>query len=567
MDANGWTQIALALLVVTALTRPLGRYLHIVMDREHRPFPALLVPLERAVLALLGSKGEEQSWQAYLASVLAFGVACIAVGMLLLMAQGMLPWNPAGVEGFTLHRAFNTAVSFVTNTNWQSYPGAEAVSPLIQAVFFTWQNFVSAATSLAVAIAVTRGLTRRGLGSGIGNFWLDLVRGTLFVLLPGAALAAVLLAALGVPQTLDPAVTVATLDGGQQTITLGLVASQEAIKMLGTNGGGFFNANTAHPFSGPNGLAVWLSVVLMLLLPSALTNTYGRMAKDQRQGWALFAAVMALLLTSLLAIPSELGPTAALQQAGLVDAGNPEGKEVRVGTALSVFYGLVTTATSSGAVVAMHDSFGVATGLVVLVNMLLGEVVFGGVGVGLYGMLSMAILTVFLAGLMIGRTPELLGRKIESREVTLVVLVLLVPSALILIGTALGLSLPFAARSIQDPGPHGLSEMLYAYTSASLNNGSAFAGFHADTAWHNTALGVAMLIGRYLGIVAMLAIAGSMITKRAIPSGPGTFPTSGPLFVWLLLGVILIVSALTYIPALALGPFLELAMANAGRLF
>jgi K+-transporting ATPase ATPase A chain len=566
MDIAGLAQIALALAVVALATRPLGRYLHIIFEREQRP--VLVAAIERVAFALIGTSGRDQTWRGYAGAALGFAAAGIALVFVLLQIQGLLPYNPAGVEGWDAFRSFNAAVSFVTNTNWQSFPGAEVTSPLIQLVAFTWQNFVSAATGLAVAVAIARGLARRQPAGGLGNFWVDLTRATLFVLLPLAFGLAIVFAALGVPQTLESAATVTTLDGEGQQIALGLVASQEAIKQLGTNGGGFFNANTAHPFEGPSALAIWLSAVAMLLVPAAATNLYGRICRDPRQGWSLFGAMMVLLIgATLAALAAETGLTAAL--AGLPLAGDAplEGKDVRVGVALSVFYGVITTATSSGAVAAMHDSVQPLTGLVLLFNMLLGEVVFGGVGVGLYGMLAMVVLTVFIAGLMVGRTPELLGKKVEAREVILVVATLLAPAFMILAGVAASLSLEGPAAAVQDAGPHGISEMLYAYTSAAMNNGSAFAGISADTPWHNTLTGIAMLVGRFVPMVAILALAGSMAEKRVTPPGPGTFASHGVLFAGLLIGVIVLVGALTYFPVLALGPLLEHASAAVGRLF
>ncbi len=566
MDVQGIGQILLALAVVTLAARPLGRYLHIIFEREQRP--TLVAGIERLAFAAIGTSGRDQTWAGYALAALSFAVAGIALIFVLLQLQGLLPFNPDGVESWDAARSFNAAVSFATNTNWQSFAGAEVTSPLIQLVAFTWQNFVSAAAGLAVAVAIARGLARRQPGQGLGNFWVDIIRATLFVLLPLAFLLAVVFAALGVPQTLESSVRVTTLDGESQVIALGLVASQEAIKQLGTNGGGFFNANTAHPFEGPTGIAIWLSAVAMLLIPAAATNLYGRICRDQRQGWALFIAMMVLLVISTaLALAAETGVGSALT--GLAVSGTEplEGKEMRAGVALSVFYAVITTATSSGAVVAMHDSLQPLTGLVLLFNMLLGEVVFGGVGAGLYSMLAMVVLTVFIAGLMVGRTPELLGKKVEAREVVLVVAVLVVPATMILAGVALSISLSGPAAAIQDPGPHGLSELLYAYTSAAMNNGSAFAGLGADTPWHNLLLGLAMLVGRFVPMLALLALAGSMADKRVVPVGPGTFPSHGGLFVGLLIGITVLMGALTYFPALALGPLLEHAAATAGKVF
>ncbi|RAI38993.1 potassium-transporting ATPase subunit KdpA [Rhodoplanes elegans] len=557
-------QIGLYLVLLAALALPLGLYMAKVYTGEI----AFLARAERAVLAPAGVPPKhEQHWTAYALSLLAFNAAGFVVLYLVLRFQNLLPLNPQGFDGVAPHLAFNTAISFVTNTNWQSYGGETTLSTLSQMVGLTTQNFVSAASGMAVAAAVARGLAARHARS-IGSFWTDLVRSILYVLLPASIIFALVLVCLGVPQTLHASATATTLEGAQQTIALGPVASQIAIKQLGTNGGGFFNVNAAHPFENPTALSNLLEMLAILVIPAAFCFTYGRMVGDRRQGRALFAAmgIMLIVAIAILYTTERLGNPL---QAGVIDAGagSLEGKEVRFGIVGSALWAAVTTAASNGSVNAMHDSLTPLGGLVTMLNIQLGEVVFGGVGVGLTGMLLFVILTVFLAGLMVGRTPEYLGKKIEAREVKLAALTLLIMPVGVLGFAALAIATGHAQTSVQDAGPHGLSELLYAYSSATGNNGSAFAGFNANVAWHDTWLGIAMLMARFGYIVPILAIAGSLAAKKTAPVTVGTFPTHGPLFVGLLIATILIVGALTFLPVLALGPIAEQVSILAGQTF
>ncbi|MFG1294488.1 potassium-transporting ATPase subunit KdpA [Xanthobacter variabilis] len=557
-------QFALYLAVLTAIALPLGAYMAAVFTDKVR----FLAPVERALLGAAGAGTvESQRWTGYALALLAFNGAGFALLFTILMLQGYLPLNPQGFEGLAAPLAFNTAISFVTNTNWQAYGGETTLSNFSQMAGLTTQNFLSAATGMAVAAAVARGFAARQART-IGNFWADLVRATLYVLMPGAVLLALVFVAFGMPQTLAAAFDATTLEGARQTIALGPVASQVAIKQLGTNGGGFFNVNSAHPLENPDAITNFLSTLAILALPAAFCFTYGRMVGDRRQGRALFAA-MALLFVAGFAAIYAAEAAGNPQQAGLViaGAGNMEGKEVRFGVLGSSLWAAATTAASNGSVNAMHDSFTPLGGLVAMLNMQLGEVVFGGAGVGLTGMLLFVILTVFLAGLMVGRTPEYLGKKIEAREIKLAALTLLVMPLGVLVLAALSIAAGTAAASVQDAGPHGLSELLYAYSSATGNNGSAFAGFSANTAWHDTFLGIAMMLGRFGYIIPILAIAGSLAAKKTAAATAGTFPTHGALFVALLLATILIIGALTFLPVLALGPIAEQVSLLAGRTF
>jgi len=567
MTAVGWAQIALFSLAVLAVTPPLGRYLFRVLESDRPPLPAL----ERAVCRLCGvDPRREQRWSEYALSLLVFSLLGVLVTYAIQRLQGLLPLNPQGLPGVAPDSSFNTAVSFTTNTNWQGYAGEATMSYLTQMAGLAWHNFTSAAAGIGVALALARGLTRApSAEGGVGNFWADLIRATLYVLLPLSIGAGLLFVGLGMIQTLGPYLEVTTLEGARQTIALGPVASQEAIKQLGTNGGGFFNANAAHPFENPTPLSNFFSMWLIFAIPAGLTWTFGRMARDQRQAWALFAAMAVLFLVGVgVAYRFEAAGNPVMQ--GLAvdqSAGNMEGKEVRFGAVNSALYATVTTDASCGAVNAMHDSFTPIGGMVPLVNILLGEVIFGGVGAGLYGMLVFVLLAVFIAGLMVGRTPEYLGKKIEQREVTLAMLYVLIFPLLILGFTAWSVTAPYGVSSLNNAGPHGLSEILYAFTSAAGNNGSAFAGISANTPWYNATLGLTMLGGRFLMIVPVLALAGSLAGKRVVPPSAGTFPTDGALFVGLLIGVIVIVGALTFFPALALGPIVEHFLATAGRFF
>ncbi len=565
MTLIGWSQILLFSALVLALTRPVGAWLFRVFEGTEQPLPRLLGPVERFLLRLCGAfPAREQTWGQYTAALLAFSGFGLVATYALLCLQHALPLNPQGLPAVGAALAFNTAASFVTNTNWQSYAGESTLSPLSQMLALVPHNFTSAAAGLGVALALARGFTRRSLG----NFWVDLVRGLLYVFLPLCLGYALFLVAQGVPQTFAAAHELTTLEGVKQTLALGPVASQEAIKMLGTNGGGFFNANSAHPFENPTPLTNLIQLLSIFLVPAGLTHTYGRMAGDTRQGWALFVAMGLLFFAGVtVAYSAESHANPAAVAAQVAPAGNLEGKEVRFGVAASALFATVTTDASCGAVNSMHDSFMPLGGLVPLVNMLLGEVIFGGVGAGLYGMLVMVVLAVFIAGLMVGRTPEYLGRKIEAREMKLAMLYVLVFPLVILCLSAVAVVLPMALSSLANAGPHGLSEVLYAFTSGTANNGSAFAGLNANTPFWNVGLGLAMLAGRFLMIAPVLALAGGMVGKKTVAPGPGTFPTHGGLFVGLLVCVVLIVGALTFFPALALGPIVEHFLAGTGKVF
>jgi len=573
MTANGWLQIGLYALVILAITKPLGLYMYRVFEGERPPLPRILGPLERVLYRLCGvDPRKEQDWKGYTVAMLVFSCLGVVMTYGIERLQHVLPLNPQGLGPVAPDLAFNTAVSFTTNTNWQNYGGESTMSYLTQMAGLAWHNFTSAAVGIGIALALARGLTRRPGPGGpktIGNFWVDLVRSIVYVLLPISVIGALVLVALGLPQTLSAYRELTTLEGVKQVVALGPVASQEVIKELGTNGGGFFNANSAHPFENPSPLTNFIELVLIFAIPAALTYTYGRMARDTRQGWAIFAAMAVLFLAGLaIAYRSEAQPNAAL--AGLAcdhTPGNMEGKEVRFGAANSALFATVTTDTSCGAVNSMHDSFNPLGGLVPLVNIQLGEVVFGGVGAGLYAMLVMVVLTVFIAGLMVGRTPEYLGKKIEGKEMKLAMLYVLIFPLVILVLGAWAAVAPYGVSSLNNAGPHGLTEILYAYSSQAGNNGSAFAGLNGNTKFWNVTGGLDMLIGRFLMIVPALAIAGSMIGKKVVPAGPGTFPTTGATFTVLLVSVILIVGALTFFPALSLGPVLEHFAALHGKVF
>jgi K+-transporting ATPase ATPase A chain len=572
VTTNGWTQILVFFLAIVLATPPMGKFLYRVLEGEKHVLRRPLGWLERLVYRVGGVEGEEQSWQAYAGSLLAFSAFTLLVTYGIQRTQQWLPGNPQHLGPVEAGSAFNTAASFTTNTNWQGYAGETTMSYLSQMAGLAWHNFISAAAGIAVAVALARGLTRRGDGTGpgtIGNFWVDLTRATVYVLLPISAVCTLLFVSQGVIQNLAPYREITTLEGSMQVIAMGPVASQEAIKQLGTNGGGFFNANAAHPFENPNPLTNFLSMFLIFVIPAGLTSTFGRMARDRRQGWALFGAMAFLFFAGVAACYwAESSGNPVVRSLGVDPGlGNMEGKEVRFGVANSALYATVTTDASCGAVNAMHDSFTPLGGLVPLFNIQLGEVVFGGVGAGLYGMLVMAVLSVFIAGLMVGRTPEYLGKKIETREVKLAMLYVLIFPLVILAFAAWSAVAPYGLSSLANAGPHGLSEILYAFTSAAGNNGSAFAGLNANTLWYNLSLGLTMLAGRFLMIVPALAIAGFMAGKKSVPPGPGTLPTNGPLFASLLVGVILIVGALTFFPAMSLGPIVEHFVANAGKVF
>ncbi|MFD1880921.1 potassium-transporting ATPase subunit KdpA [Paracoccus pacificus] len=553
---------ALFLAALTAAGLVLGPYMAGVFTGRIR----YLAPVERLLLRAAGTDGTGQRWTGYAAGVLAFNAAGFLLLYLVLRLQGYLPFNPQGFGAMSADQAFNTAISFMTNTNWQSYGGETTLSHFSQMFGLTVQNFVSAATGIAVAVAVVRGLAARSTRD-LGNFWVDLTRAVLYLLLPGAIILAVLLVWQGVPQTLAGSVTATTLEGGQQVIAQGPVASQAAIKMLGTNGGGFFNVNAAHPYENPTALSNLLQIFAILVIPATFPFFYGRMVGDRRQGWAIFAAMAAMFVAVLLAAYFAEGAGNPLY-AGLTEPGTGmEGKEVRFGLAQTVLFEVATTVASCGAVNAMHDSLMALGGMIPLFNMLVGEVIFGGVGAGFYGMVLYVVLTVFLAGLMVGRTPEWLGKKIEAREMKLAALTLLVMPVGVLVLGAASILTGNAAGAVQDAGPHGLTELIYAYTSGTANNGSAFAGFGANTVWHNTMIGLAMMIGRWGYIIPVLAIAGSLAAKPRAEATAGTFPTHGTAFTILLVATILIVGALTFLPVLALGPIAEHVSIAAGQSF
>lgn len=560
LDLIGYGVFCLALVAGAWL---LAAHMARVYGGERTILSPLLVPVERAFYRLAGIRaGTSQGWRGYTGAVLAFNLLGFGLLYALLRLQGMLPLNPEGIGAMAPDLAFNTAVSFVTNTNWQAYSGEAQLSYLSQMAGLTVQNFASAATGMAVGVAVIRGFTG-GRGTGLGNFWADMTRSVLYILLPLSLAVAVVLMLQGVPQTLQGAVHVTTLEGADQALPLGPVASQVAIKQLGTNGGGFFGVNAAHPFENPTILSNMVQCLSILLIPVAFCFLFGRMARDRRQGWAIFAAMVVLFVAGLMVIWWAETAGNPLTGAGA----NLEGKELRYGAGLSALWAAATSAASNGSVNAMHDSFMPLSGLVEIVNIAIGEVVFGGVGAGLYGMLLYVVLAVFLAGLMVGRTPEYLGRRIEAREVTLAMLAFLSMPLGILAGAAISATVPAALASVQDAGPHGLSEILYAYASAVGNNGSAFAGWAAATPWQTTALGGLMILGRYAIIVPMLAIAGSLVAKRQSPVTLGTFPTHGPLFVCLLILTVAILGALTFFPVLALGPLAEQTALIAGQTF
>jgi K+-transporting ATPase ATPase A chain len=572
MTFNGWAQIALFCVLLTLLVKPLGRYMTRVFGGERTLLAPVLRPIEVGLYRLCGVREEaEQHWLTYAVAMLLFSVAGFLSLYALQRLQAALPLNPAHLGPVSSDLAFNTSTSFVTNTNWQSYVPETTMSYLVEMAGLTVHNFVSAATGVALAMALIRAFARRS-ASTIGNFWVDMTRCVLYVLLPVSIVVALFFVWQGVPQNLHAYTDVTTLEGAHQIIAQGPVASQEAIKMFGTNGGGFFNANSSHPFENPTGLTNLVQMLLIFAIGAALTNVFGRMVGDQRQGWALFAVMGLLFLAGVcVAYPVEAGgnpaftalhidSTASALQAG----GNMEGKEVRFGIANSALFTTVTTDASCGAVNTMHDSLLPLAGMVPMVNIMLGEIIFGGVGSGLYGMLAFAILAVFVAGLMVGRTPEYLGKKIEAKEVKMSMLAILILPLSILGFTALAIVIPAGTGALGNAGPHGFSEALYAYTSATGNNGSAFAGLSANVPFWNITLGFATLIGRFLFIVPMMAVAGSLAAKKIVPISAGTFPTHGGLFVGLVIGTILIVGGLTFFPALALGPVVEHLAMHAG---
>ncbi|HEX7656326.1 MAG TPA: potassium-transporting ATPase subunit KdpA [Sphingomonas sp.] len=567
MTIQGWAMIALFAVILIGLAKPMGMWLFALYEGRRTPLHTVLGPVERGFYRLSGiDPDKEQGWRAYTVHMLLFQLAALLLTYALLRLQAVLPLNPRGLAGIGPDGAFNTAVSFTTNTNWQWYSGEVAMSNLSQMLALTLHNFLSAATGIAIAFALFRGFARRQ-ANGIGNFWADVTRITLYLLLPICLVYAVYLIASGVPQTFLSSIDATTLEGAKQTLILGPVASQEAIKMLGTNGGGFFNANSAHPFENPTALTDFVQILSILSIGVGLTWCFGKAVGNTRQGWAILAAMMTLLLAGIaITYWQEAAGNPILHHIGLA-GGNMEGKEVRFGTAASALFAVVTTAASCGAVNAMHDSFTALGGMIPLFNIQLGEIVIGGVGAGIYGFLLFAILAVFVAGLMVGRTPEYVGKKIESREVKLAVLAIAVLPLCILGFSSLASVLPAGLAGPLNKGPHGFAEILYAFSSATGNNGSAFAGLSAGTPFYNGLLGVAMWIGRFFMIVPILAIAGSLAAKKYTPETAGSFPTTGPLWVGLLIGIILILGGLTFLPSLALGPIADhLAMIH-GQLF
>ena len=560
MTVNGWIQILLYAALIFAVTKPMGNYMYRVFEGERQPLPRLFGAIERLLYKLCGvDPQQQQDWKQYTVAMLVFSAITLLVTYGIERLQHVLPLNPQNFGPVPADLAFNTAASFTTNTNWQAYSGESTMSYLTQMAGLAWHNFISAAVGIGIALALARGITYRlqaGAAKTLGNFWVDLVRATVYVLIPISIPVALLLVSQGVIQNFSSYVEVTTLEGVKQTLAMGPVASQEVIKEFGTNGGGFFNANSAHPFESPTPLTNLIEMLLIFAIPAGLTYTFGRMARDQKQGWTIFAAMAVLFFVGVTtAYRFEAAGNPIMNGMAVNQTlGNMEGKEVRFGVANSALFATITTDASCGAVNSMHDSFTSIGGLVPLVNIQLGEVIFGGVGAGLYGMLVMVLLAVFIAGLMVGRTPEYLGKKIEAREMKLAMLYILIFPLVILVFSGWSVAAPYGVSSLNNAGPHGLSEILYAFTSATGNNGSAFAGLNANTPWYNVTLGLAMLLGRFLMIVPALAIAGSLVGKKAVAESLGTFPTNGGLFIVLLVGVILIVGALTFFPALALGP-------------
>ncbi len=572
---NAFVQVGIFIALVTALSVPLGLYMARVFTHEPTFLDPVLLPLERLIYRVCRVRqATEMTWSEYAIAMLLFSMVGMIVLYVMQRVQGFLPLNPQGFTGVAPDLAFNTAASFTTNTNWQAYGGESTMSYFTQMAGLAYHNFVSAAAGISIAIAVIRGFVRRSART-LGNFWVDLTRTTLWILLPISLVGALVLVWQGVPENFSPYAHAKTVEGAEQLIAEGPVASQEIIKELGTNGGGFFNANSAHPYENPTPLSDLVELLAIFAIGAALTHTFGRMAGDRRQGWALFTTMALLFVTGITpAIWAEqrgnpqfaalgLRQNATAQQPG----GNMEGKETRFGIVDSALWATVTTDTSCGAVNSMHDSYTPLGGLVPLLNMQIGEIIFGGVGSGLYGMLVMAVLSVFIAGLMVGRTPEYLGKKIEGREMKLAMLFILIFPAVILMPAAIAVVTKVGLAGISNPGPHGFSQILYAYTEASANNGSAFAGLNANTFFYNATLALVMLFGRFMMKVPVLALAGSLAAKKAVPPSAGTFPTDGAIFVLLLVGVILIVAALTFFPADALGPIVEHLAMMQGKLY
>jgi K+-transporting ATPase ATPase A chain len=575
MTLNGWIQIAVYCAVIIALTKPFGGYMTRVFAGERTLLTPVLRPIERLTYKICGvDESQEQHWTGYAVAMLLFSLAGFLSLYGLMRLQAALPFNPAGQTAVGEDLSFNTAASFVSNTNWQSYVPEATMSYLTQMAGLTVHNFLSAATGIALALAFIRGFSRRSART-VGNFWVDVTRCTLYVLLPISIVVGLFFVWQGMPQNLGAYTEATTLEGVKQVIAQGPVASQEVIKMLGTNGGGFFNANSAHPFENPNAITNFVQIVLIFSIGAALTNVFGRMVGNQKQGWAIFAVMGVLFLAGVYVTYAAEAPGnpayAAMgvdqQASALQSGGNMEGKEVRFGIANSALFTVITTDASCGAVNNMHDSLMPLAGMVPMVNIMLGEIIFGGVGSGLYGMLLFAVVAVFVAGLMVGRTPEYQGKKIEAREVKMSMLAILILPLSILGFTAIAVVAAPGLAGLENSGPHGFSEIMYAYISGTGNNGSAFAGLTANSVFYNTTIGLAMIIGRFAMIVPMLAVAGSLAGKKIVPPSAGTFPTTGALWVGLLIGVILIMGGLTYFPAIALGPIVEHFAMTAGTLF
>jgi len=567
MTAIGWVQILLYCAILVAITPFLGLYMTRVFSNERTFLSPILRPVEVAIYRIAGvDERHEQHAMTYTVGMLLFHVGGFLILYALMRLQGWLPFNPAGQSAVAEDLSFNTAVSFITNTNWQNYGGESTMSYLVQMLGLTHQNYLSAATGIVLAVALIRGFARHSVRS-VGNFWVDITRCTLYILIPICVPYALFLVWQGMPQTLGAYVDATTLEGAKQTIAVGPVASQVAIKMLGTNGGGFFNANAAHPFENPTALSNYVQMISIFALGAALTNVFGRMVGNQRQGWAILAAMGVLFIAGVIVCyAAEAHGNDLLNALGLT-GGNMEGKETRFGIIGSALFVVVTTAASCGAVNAMHDSLTAIGGMIPLINMQLGEIIVGGVGAGMYGMLLFVIISIFVAGLMVGRTPEYVGKKIEAKEVKMAMLAILVLPLMYLGWTAVAMLVPSAVAAMGNPGPHGFTEVLYAYTSQDGNNGSAFAGLSANTLFYNLSGGVAMFVGRFWMIIPTMAIAGSLASKKSIPVSAGTFPTTGGLFVGLVVGVIVIVGGLTFFPALALGPIVEQLAINAGTTF
>jgi K+-transporting ATPase ATPase A chain len=567
MTIIGWIQILLYCAIVVALVKPLGAYMTHVFNGERTWLSPVLRPVERAIYWAGGvDEKREQGWLMYAVGMLLFHVGGFLILYALMRFQGLLPFNPADMSAVAPDLSFNTAVSFITNTNWQNYGGESTMSYLVQMLGLTHQNYLSAATGIVLAMALIRGFARASART-VGNFWVDITRCTLYILMPICVVYALFLVWQGMPQTLGPYVEATTLEGAKQTIAVGPVASQIAIKMLGTNGGGFFNANAAHPFENPTALSNFVQMISIFAIGAALTNVFGRMVGNQRQGWAILSAMGVLFIAGVIVCYwAEAHGNDAFTAMGLT-GGNMEGKEVRFGIVASALFAVITTAASCGAVNAMHDSFTALGGMIPLINIQLGEVIIGGVGAGMYGMLLFVIISIFVAGLMVGRTPEYVGKKIEAKEVKMAMLAILILPLMYLGWTAVAMLVPSAVAAMANPGPHGFTEVLYAYTSADGNNGSAFAGLSGNTLFYNITLAIAMLVGRFWMIIPAMAIAGSLAGKKIVPPSAGTFPTTGGLFVGLVVGVIVIVGGLTFFPALALGPIVEQLAMRAGTLY